>query len=167
MQKTLQELIGSYLELGVVDGVVLPHLKMQDVQEQCGFLNREGRCSIHPARPGICRIFPLGRYYENHTFQYFLQVGECAGKNPTKVKVAKWIDTPNLSENQAFVQDWHELLMQVEALINDSEDDAFRKNLAMFLLNTFYFEAYDGNLDFYVQYRSRKERFRQIVPNQA
>ena len=25
----------------------------------------EGRCEIHPFRPGLCRLFPLGRNYES------------------------------------------------------------------------------------------------------
>ena len=39
LKKTLQELIGTCLELGVVDGVVLPHLAMRDGDEKCGFLD--------------------------------------------------------------------------------------------------------------------------------
>ena len=50
-------------------------------------LNDEGRCS-HDARPGFCRMFPLGRLYENGTFSYFLQVSECPKENKTKSKSA-------------------------------------------------------------------------------
>ena len=94
-------------------------------------------------------------------------MSECSEKTRTKVKVEKWIDTPQLATNQAFLQEWHDLLMQVEALINDSEDDVFRKNLTLFLLNTFYLEAYDEKEDFYVQFQLRKNRFRQIVPEES
>ena len=84
-----QALLDSCLELGVVDGVILPHLRMAGKEEKCSFLNQEGRCSIHPFRPGICRLFPLGRYYENGSFRYFLQNKECEKSNRTKVKVSK------------------------------------------------------------------------------
>ncbi len=164
LQKELAEMIGTALELNVVDGVILPNLRMVGEKEACFFLNEEGRCSIHAHRPGICRLFPLGRYYENGTFQYFLQTGECAQTLRSKVKVSKWIDTPDLARNQQFVTIWHYLVNQVETLINDSEDDAFRKNLNMFLLNTFYLTPYDKERDFYEQFEERLARFREIVP---
>ena len=46
LKKNLSELIGTYLELGVVDGVVLPHLAMRAGDEKCGFLDGQGRCSL-------------------------------------------------------------------------------------------------------------------------
>ena len=65
------------MELNVVDGVIQPNLKMQR-QDSCGFLNAQGRCSIHDFRPGFCRMFPLGRIYEENSFRYFLQIHECS-----------------------------------------------------------------------------------------
>lgn len=61
----------GHLELNVVDGIILPNLKLAGDSEQCTFLNDAGRCSIHPYRPGICRLFPLGRYYEEDGFHTF------------------------------------------------------------------------------------------------
>ena len=63
-------LLANYLELNVVDGMVLPNLKMAGEEEACPFL-KDGRCSIHGYRPGICRLFPLGRIYEENGFKYF------------------------------------------------------------------------------------------------
>ena len=166
LQKELAELIGSAVELNVVDGVILPNLRMSGEKEACFFLNEEGRCSIHALRPGICRLFPLGRYYENGSFRYFLQTGECREKNRSKVKVSKWIDTPDLVRNQQFVTTWHYLLNQVEALIQENEDEAFRKNLNMFVLNTFYLTPYEKEMDFYEQFAGRLARFREIVPEE-
>ncbi len=67
----------TVVELNVADGIILPNLKMNGKNERCVFLNEEGRCKIHSYRPGICRIFPLGRYYTEGGFQYFLQIHEC------------------------------------------------------------------------------------------
>ena len=99
--KTMEEiLLAGSVALRVVDGVILPHLKMTELSDQCSFLNEEGRCSIHDARPGFCRMFPLGRLYEDGTFSYFLQVNECPKENKTKVKVRRWLDTP---EQESFL----------------------------------------------------------------
>lgn len=163
LHKSMEELLAEAVELNVVDGVILPNLKMVGTEESCSFLNHEGRCSIHAYRPGICRLFPLGRYYENGSFQYFLQTGECAGKKPTKIKVSKWIDTPDLARNREFTIRWHYLMNEVEELVASNEDDTFRKNLNLFVLNTFYLSPYEENRDFYEQFEERYRRFRQVV----
>lgn len=162
--KSMQELLLDYLELNVVDGVILPNLKMTGDEEKCAFLDENGRCSIHEYRPGICRLFPLGRYYEKGSFTYFLQTGECAMKSPTKVKVSKWIDTPKLPKNREFLNRWHYLMNEMEGYIMASDDDAFKKNLNMFVLNTFYMAPYDAECDFYEQFEERYSRFREVVP---
>ena len=61
--KTFEALLAGPLELNVVDGIILPNLKMAGEEEACSFLDQNGRCRIHAYRPGICRLFPLGRIY--------------------------------------------------------------------------------------------------------
>jgi len=91
--KSFEELLQlQAIEMNIVDGIILPNLKMSGENESCYFLNGEQRCSIHDFRPGICRLFPLGRYYENGDFKYFLQTKECVMTNRSKIKVEKWID---------------------------------------------------------------------------
>ena len=107
---TFEQLLQKHIELNVVDGIILPNLRMEGPSEKCSFLNENGRCSIHKARPGICRLFPLGRYYENEGFQYFLQIHECKRENKTKVKVKNWIDTPDIKEYEKYILAWHNLL---------------------------------------------------------
>ncbi|HIW81221.1 MAG TPA: YkgJ family cysteine cluster protein [Candidatus Acetatifactor stercoripullorum] len=159
---SMEELLQKYAQLNVVDGVILPNLRMTGKEERCPFLNAQERCSIHPLRPGVCRLFPLGRYYENGSFRYFLQTGECTALR-TKVKVSKWIDTPDGKRNQEFIITWHYLLKEVEELLWENGEDSFCRNLNLFLLNTFYFAPYALE-DFYSQFEERLARFRQVVP---
>lgn len=131
-------LMQKHIELNVVDHVILPNLKMDSSSEKCNFLNEHGRCSIHGFRPGICRIFPLGRIYENRSFQYFLQVNECEKTNRSKIKVSKWIDCKSIKANQKFIAAWHYLLKDVEQLILTSEEEDALRQVSMYLLNQFY-----------------------------
>ena len=62
--KTFEELMGAGIDLHVEEGVILPHLMMKKDTEGCYFLGEDGRCTIHANRPGICRLFPLGRQYD-------------------------------------------------------------------------------------------------------
>ena len=151
----------GFIELNVVDGIILPNLRMTGSQEACGFLDKNGRCSIHAHRPGICRLFPLGRYYEEEGFKYFLQTHECKKENRTKVKVKKWIDTPNLKQYESFVADWHNFLMRMEERV-EGADEATSKQVSMFLLQTFYIKPYDRSVEFYPQYEERRAQAKMI-----
>ena len=70
--KTVEELMQGHIELHMEEGLILPNLKMTESTKECTFLNKEGRCSIHEYRPGICRLFPLGRNYEKEHVNYFI-----------------------------------------------------------------------------------------------
>lgn len=158
---TFEELLVDKIELNIVDGIIMPNLKMTGLAEKCAFLNEEGRCSIHTYRPGICRLFPLGRYYEEHAYRYFLQVHECKLRK-TKIKVRKWIDTPDIKTNEQFIIDWHYFLKNLQEIIKSTEDDNTIKDINMYLLKTFYIKPYDKELDFYTQFYIRLKEAKKI-----
>lgn len=159
---TFEQLLEDKLELNVVEGLILPNMKTNGESERCGFLNQEGRCSIHALRPGFCRIFPLGRYYENGSFQYFLQIHECKKEPKTKVKVQKWIDTPDIKRNEKFIIDWHYFLKEWTNRLSEAED-SYRKTVCLYLLKTFYQKPYEVEKDFYVQFYERLEEARMVL----
>lgn len=161
--KNMEELLDSCLELGVVDGNILPHLRMEGEKEQCVFLDENGRCSIHSIRPGFCRLFPLGRYYEDGGFRYILQIHECKKTNRSKIKVCKWIDTPNLREYEKFVADWHYFLLDVQEVLYQSEDSQLIKNLNLYVVRRFYMQPYSGEEEFYPQFYRRLKEGRQLL----
>ena len=155
-----EEVLSRALELHVVDGLILPNLKMAGAEEACTFLNEEGRCTIHDIRPGFCRLFPLGRYYEDRSFRYFLQTHECKKTDRTKVRVRKWIDTPDFDRYEKFVCDWHYYLKDLEEEIAAKADDpSFAKMVSLSVLKVFYMMPYDGAADFYGQFYSRMRQF--------
>ena len=151
---SLQQLLTGHLELNVVDGIILPNLKLAGESEQCTFLNDAGRCSIHPYRPGICRLFPLGRYYEENGFRYILQIHECEKPNRSKVKIRKWMDTPDMERYDAYIADWHAFLSKLRTKLEDASPD-LAKSVSMYILQRFYLLPYDTSRDFYSQYEAR------------
>jgi len=163
LNNTFEELLDDKIELNIVDGMIMPNLKMIGVSEKCSFLNNEGRCGIHPFRPGICRLFPLGRFYENQSFKYFLQVHECKKKNKTKIKVRKWIDTTELKNNEQFVIDWHYFLKDIQNTVKSTKNDNLRKDINMYLLKNFYIKPYDTNIDFYIQFNERLSEAKEFL----
>jgi hypothetical protein len=160
--KTAAEFMKKEMELNIINGIVLPNLKMQEDTNACAFLDENGRCSVHSARPDLCRLFPLGRIYEGGDFKYFLQTDQC-GHVRTKIKVEKWIDTPEPKKNKPYVLRWHDLLDKAQELVADSGDDIFNKRLNMAFLNNFYFHAYDFDSDFYPQFDERADKMESII----
>lgn len=150
-----EALLQNHLELNVVDGVILPNLKMAGESEACAFLDAEGRCSIHAHRPGICRIFPLGRLYEDGSFQYILQIHECKKGNRSKVKVKKWIDTPDAKRYDRYIARWHYFLKELQNRSREDEEGTVAKTISMFVLKNFYLTPFDAGRDFYEQAEER------------
>ncbi|MGN0159282.1 MAG: YkgJ family cysteine cluster protein [Brotaphodocola sp.] len=159
LKQSFSQLLADRLDLNVVDGIILPNLKMTGQEDRCSFLNSEGRCTIHEFRPGICRMFPLGRYYEGDSFRYFLQVHECRNQNRTKIKVKKWLDTPELPRYEQYVKDWHHFLKELQEQILKVGDNHFSetkaKEISMALLGSFYVTPFLPECDFYNQFYER------------
>ncbi|MCD8249690.1 MAG: YkgJ family cysteine cluster protein [Lachnospiraceae bacterium] len=146
-------LLQGSVELHVVDDLILPNLCMSGPEESCVFLSASGRCNVHAFRPGFCRMFPLGHCYEDGSFRYFLQVHECPKPDKGKVKVRKWIDTPDLKEYEAYITRWHYYLKDLTAEVR--EDSSRLKPVSMEMLQKFYVTPYRWDGDFYEQFYER------------
>lgn len=155
LNTTFNELMDNKIELNIVDGLTLPNLKMK---ETCGFLNSEGRCSIHQFRPGICRMFPLGRYYEENGFKYFLQVHECPARNKGKVKVKKWLDIPELKQYEQYIWEWHQFQKACQQALDELSEEQIRI-LNLLILKTFYQKPYGQ--DFYQEFYNRLDMIKE------
>lgn len=156
LDTSFEELLKEKLELSMVDGAVLPNLKMAGPEEKCGFLNGEGRCRVHPFRPGICRLFPLGRYYENGDFRYFLQLHECRKESRFKVKIKKWIDTPDTARYDAYIRDWHYFVEAVQEKVSVAGTNEEAREVTLYILKNFYLIPY-GDGEFYPDFYRRLE----------
>lgn len=149
------QLMAEHIELHIVDGMIIPNLKMDGIGDQCTFLDGQGRCRIHAHRPGFCRLFPLGRIYEDRSFRYFLQIHECPRENRTKVKVRKWIDTPDFPLYERFSADWHYFLGDLRESLKGKESQEIMKTMNMYVLNQFYVTPYCLEETFYPQFYRR------------
>ena len=151
---TFSEMVGKQIMLSVIDGLILPSLNMENMTGACPFLNAEGRCSIHEFRPGICRLFPLGRYYHDGGFSYVLMTGECKKENRSKIKIDKWLGEKNLKAYERFVIQWKEVLEQTRALLSENTDLEQQKKISVSLLREYYATSYGE--DFFADFAGRK-----------
>lgn len=164
LSMTFDQLLEKHIELNLVDGMILPNLKMDEVEGSCTFLNSQGRCGIHPLRPGICRIFPLGRLYEDGGLRYFLQIHECTKENRAKIKVRKWLDVPDAKRNEAYLIQWHYFIKGLGQELEERRDEAMRRAAVLYVLRQFFQSPYEE--PFYDSFQERlegaKEHFRRL-----
>lgn len=157
--KSFEALLQREVELHVEDGLIMPNIRMAGEHEpKCSFLNEEGRCSIHTIRPGFCRLFPLGRNYEDGKLSYFVLEGACPAPAKSKIKVNKWLGIPRLKEYEAFLVEWHALTKGLRSFFETNrENDAVTKAVNMQFLQMFYLTPYTEE-DFYIQFFDRKNK---------
>lgn len=150
LNKSFEELMASSVELHMEEGLILPNLRMVPLsavsqEEGCSFLDANGRCSIHSFRPGICRLFPLGRNYEENRMQYFLLKDACPAPNKSKLKIEKWLGIANLKAYQQYLVDWHNFTKQVrQEVLELLDQEEVARAISMRFLQQYYMLPYEG-----------------------
>ena len=81
----------------------------------------------------------------------------------SKIKVKKWVDTPDLKKYEKFVNDWHYFLLDVQEVLYNAEDPDLIRNLNLFVVNRFYLKPYDQNQDFYIQFYERLKEGKELL----
>lgn len=154
----VQTLIDSgAVALTVWRGMILPHLKMSEETGACPFLSAEGRCGIHAFRPGMCRLFPLGRNFADGKLNYFLLEDACENHSRSKIRVSRWLGIEPAEDYHEFVIKWHDFRRDmVDILSGAAEDQA--KQLNLYLLHTFFLNPYEMECDFDTQFAERIDR---------
>lgn len=160
LNTTFEKLLAHNVEFTVDRGLLIPTIRMDENTGKCTFINEDGRCSIHNYRSGICRLFPMGRLYEDGSYYYFLQKNECPYPNKTKVKLKNWMDTQDIIKYEKFVSDWHYFISDIqEYLLGAAEDEAKQINSA--LIQMFYITGYDAQ--FYGAFYDRLAKVKSLL----
>ena len=104
---------------------------------------------IHSKRPNICRLFPLGRAYQDDDFKYFLQVGNCPKEDLKDVKVKSWIGIENYDENKRFILEWYKFIKALTFRLKFVRDEEEIKAINKILLDGCYRIKIKEDEDFY------------------
>ena len=166
LEKSFAELMGSGTDLHVEEGVILPHLMMREDTGACAFLAEDGRCRIHPFRPGICRLFPLGRQFEDGKVSYFIVEGGCIKDGLSKVRIDRWLGIDDLPSYESFKSEWRALLHTLKARIAAEPSGEVQRDINLYFLRTFYMTPYSGMEragDFYGEVKERIKAFEKAV----
>ena len=164
--KSFEELMGVNIDLHVEEGVILPHLMMRKDTQECTFLGTDGRCTIHLHRPGICRLFPLGRQFDEEKTSYFIVPEGCVKGGLSKVRIDKWLGIPDLPAYEKFKAQWHSLIRLLKARIAAEPSEEVRRNINLYFVRVFYMAPYEGvssAVAFYREAADRSKKFSDAV----
>ncbi len=170
--KSFREMLEHEIFLRIEDGLILPTIMMSEAANSCSFLDEAGKCTIHTSRPGFCRLYPLGRQYEEDGLRYFI-LGEegCPETGKKTVRIRKYLGIENYPAYEKFTIAWHNFVkgMQEYALnvmeeeqVNDPTALPVLQQVNTFLVREFFDKPYDPDKDFYVQFEERIERVRAL-----
>ena len=140
--------------------MILPHLMMREETQGCAFLTQDGRCQVHSYRPGICRLFPLGRQYDGPKTSYFIVEGGCVNGRLSKVRIDRWIGIEDLPRYEEYKAEWRSLLRTLQARIAAEPSAEVQRNVNLYFLRTFYMTPYEGDAAaFYGELAARTRDF--------
>lgn len=175
LRRDFRELLDESIDLHVEEKVILPHLAMRgssaagagsgsavssDITDECFYLGSDGRCTIHEFRPGICRLFPLGRQYDGDKVSYFVVEGGCvrSGRGLSKVRIDKWLGIPELDRYEQFKARWHSLVRSLQTMLAAQPSAETVQQINRYFLQVFFMTPY-GERDFYLQADRRMHLF--------
>lgn len=161
---TVEKLLETVAEFNYSDGIILPNIRMNEKNGGCAFLDDNSRCTVHEARPGVCRLFPLGRaWLSEDRFGYILQKNECERAGLTKIKVKKWLDIEDIGKYNEYIIAWHRYITKIRQTVaqigsaGGDNTDTQIKTICMYTLKNFYMMPYESG-DFYSEIIERIEK---------
>lgn len=118
----------------------------------CPFL-KNGKCSIHEAKPAVCALFPLGRAADaTGEIRYFYSGGcDCADK--TEVSLKEWIDKFNLRESEEPAKLWGQLVSKISMARMRIKNDIDREQKLNIVFFDMLYLDYSIDEDFLPQYK--------------
>ena len=164
--RPFEELMGAGIDLHVEEGVILPHLMMREETKSCFFLGGDGKCTVHPYRPGICRLFPLGRQFDDEKTSYFIVPQGCVKGGLSKVRIDRWIGIPDLPAYEDYKSRWHLLIRTLRARISAEPSEKVRRDINLYFLRLFFMAPYDTVSSagaFYKEAADRMKAFKKAV----
>ena len=155
LNKTIQDILTDYCEAyeGRASKIPVVRIKPREYRRTCPFARKEG-CLIHPVKPAVCALFPLGRMTDAGTkeFTYFLQPVSCGNKNQAQT-VRQWLDEFSMLDEEGFTVLWHQKVGEISEILRDVyrkvsfNHDAINSALMLIL-----YLRYDLGADFMPQF---------------
>ncbi len=159
LKLSTKEVLARYCCVSLGPNSKLPVVTLQAVgtTQHCPFMENR-KCAVHPVKPEVCALYPLGRYIspndDANEIKYLLQPMSCGGVSKTHT-VRSWLARFNIPVNDRFYVSWTTILstmsLAMQALI---QQKPAQEQLAFYyLLREMLYENYQTDLDFDWQFQ--------------
>ncbi len=94
-------------------------------------------CKIYDSRPARCRLFPLGRMFnQDDTIQYYIPKEKCIGfDSKQKHTIQSWLDSCGIKEKDFMIKEWTQFIIEMK---NNPKLPLTDKFFMMFFQKIFY-----------------------------
>ena len=155
LNKTIMDVLSEYCEIyeGKESKIPIVRIKPREYRRTCPFAKKEG-CLIHPIKPAVCALFPLGRMTVATTkeFTYFMQPVSCGNKKQIQT-VRQWLDDFSMLDEEGFTVMWHQNIGEISTTLKDVYNKiSFNHDIINSMLAANLYISYDLNKDFMLQF---------------
>ncbi|NTU59270.1 MAG: YkgJ family cysteine cluster protein [Chlorobiaceae bacterium] len=96
-----------------------------DEQNRCTFLGPEG-CLVHADRPLVCRLYPLGRHFNDRKEEWFSEIEpdtECRGEYGDDTSIENYLAEQEVQAYTQAADSYLDLLWEMMNLLEETADD--------------------------------------------
>lgn len=104
-----------------------------DENDACPFLTEEG-CGVHPDRPLVCRLYPLGRHVFDNGEEHFSEVerdSECKGVRKRKGRIKEYLEEQGAYPFMDAADVYLNLLWKMLKVLEDQRADEEKQKVIL------------------------------------
>ena len=126
-------------------------LRTQGEEDACIFLS-ENQCSVHAARPRVCRLYPLAAepVFEDTMFQYHLCTDQPHHFKDGMIRVKEWVRNNFRTKEQATVIQELKHTVMIHKALEKASPDSINRMLPVMIYYLYF--NYDLYKPFFEQY---------------
>jgi len=143
-------------------------MKTKGTRKSCVFL-KDGRCSIHEAKPKACRLYPLGAWPNDGMdgFEYFIASQKQHHFRGPAILVSDWMDANFSAEDRAVTLADAKSLKELAPVIRFLKDAGVSPEHILRPLIIFRYVFFDPDEPFIIQLSRNTERLKKILAGMA
>lgn len=174
---TTDELVEKYCEtyIGQDSRIPIVRLKPRGSVHRCPLL-KDRKCRVHDAKPGICKLYPLGRLLEllgktaadidMDSIQYIFNKPNCKGSEGSGTHtVREWLESFGIPVVDEFFIKWQRIVMDMGSVFREIERKISEKTMLMLWNAAFVglYLHYQTELDFMSQFEENAQKFTELL----
>ncbi|MFH1276231.1 MAG: YkgJ family cysteine cluster protein [Candidatus Woesearchaeota archaeon] len=91
---------------------------------RCPFKDVNNKCSIYDFRPVRCRLYPIGRFFQEDQTHYLVANDPSPGFNSNKKQsIAEWLEEQGVTKYDPLTERWNHFLIKLKNHPQINEED--------------------------------------------